>query len=60
MCNNKLIIYGAGDFINDYKDIRGHEQYRGELTLVYFPEFKPQTAVLKALRMVPWKTEDYN
>ena len=51
--HEKLIIYGAGDFINDYEGIRGHEQYRGELTLMYFPEIEPETGVLKALKMVP-------
>lgn len=35
---NKLIIYEAGDFINDYEGISGHEKYRGELSLMYFPE----------------------
>jgi len=48
----KLIIYGAGDFINDYEGISGHEQYRGELTLMYFPEFEPETGILKALKIV--------
>lgn len=50
---SKLIIYGAGDFINDYEGISGHEQYRGELTLMYFPEFEPETGALKALKMIP-------
>ena len=26
----------AGDFINDYEGIHGHEQYRGDLALMYF------------------------
>ncbi|MFW5821869.1 MAG: CapA family protein [Tangfeifania sp.] len=51
--SDKLIIYGAGDFINDYEGISGHEQYRGELTLMYFPEFEPETGKLKALKMIP-------
>ncbi len=43
---NKLIIYGAGDFINDYEGIGGHEKYRGELSLMYFPELDPVTGNL--------------
>jgi poly-gamma-glutamate capsule biosynthesis protein CapA/YwtB (metallophosphatase superfamily) len=51
--NNKLIIYGAGDFINDYEGIRGHEKYRGELSLMYFPELDLNTGDLLKLEMVP-------
>ncbi len=50
---NKLIIYGAGDFINDYEGISGHEKYRGELSLMYFPELDPATGDLLKLEMVP-------
>lgn len=50
---NKLIIYGAGDFINDYEGISGHEKYRGELSLMYFPELDTYTGDLVKLEMVP-------
>src|SRR6187399_3323061 len=30
-----LILYGCGDFINDYEGIRGYEAYRDELRLLY-------------------------
>ena len=50
---NKLILYGAGDFINDYEGIGGHEKYRGELSLMYFPELDPHTGDLIDLEMVP-------
>lgn len=33
----KCILYGCGDFLNDYEGISGHEQYRGDLALMYFP-----------------------
>ncbi|MGH1571072.1 CapA family protein [Methylobacterium sp. P31] len=33
----KLILYGCGDFLNDYEGIVGHEEFRGDLTLMYFP-----------------------
>ncbi len=51
--NHKLIIYGAGDFINDYEGIRGHESYRGDLSLMYFPSVDPNTGRLVDLTMVP-------
>jgi len=32
----RLILYGCGDFLNDYEGIRGYEEYRGDLALMYF------------------------
>jgi poly-gamma-glutamate synthesis protein (capsule biosynthesis protein) len=32
----KLILYGCGDFINDYEGITGYEAFRGDLGLMYF------------------------
>jgi poly-gamma-glutamate synthesis protein (capsule biosynthesis protein) len=32
----RLILYGCGDFINDYEGIGGHENYRGDLAVAYF------------------------
>lgn len=49
----KLIIYGAGDFINDYEGIRSKEEYRGELTLMYFPKVDIGSGKLLSLKMVP-------
>jgi hypothetical protein len=42
----KLIVYGAGDFLNDYEGITGAEDYRGDLTLMYFPTFDSKTGCL--------------
>lgn len=35
--SDRLILYGCGDFLNDYEGIRGYEQFRGDLALMYFP-----------------------
>jgi poly-gamma-glutamate synthesis protein (capsule biosynthesis protein) len=32
----RLILYGCGDFINDYEGIGGHEAFRGDLAVAYF------------------------
>jgi len=32
----KLILYGCGDFVNDYEGISGYGSFRGDLTLMYF------------------------
>jgi len=50
---NRLILYGAGDFINDYEGISGYEEFRGELVLMYFASVDPATGELVRLRMIP-------
>jgi poly-gamma-glutamate capsule biosynthesis protein CapA/YwtB (metallophosphatase superfamily) len=32
----RLILYGCGDFLNDYEGISGREEFRGDLALMYF------------------------
>jgi poly-gamma-glutamate capsule biosynthesis protein CapA/YwtB (metallophosphatase superfamily) len=50
---DKLILYGCGDLINDYEGITGHDQYRGDLRLLYFASVESDTGRLVGLRMVP-------
>lgn len=50
---NRLILYGCGDFINDYEGIEGYEQYRDDLVLMYFATLSPATDELTALHMTP-------
>jgi poly-gamma-glutamate capsule biosynthesis protein CapA/YwtB (metallophosphatase superfamily) len=49
----KLIVYGAGDFLNDYEGIEGNESYRDDLALMYFPTLDTRTGELVRLRIVP-------
>jgi len=57
--HNKLIIYGAGDFINDYEGISGQEQYRGELSLMYFPEVNQENGELISMKIFPMETKNF-
>jgi poly-gamma-glutamate capsule biosynthesis protein CapA/YwtB (metallophosphatase superfamily) len=50
---NKLILYGCGDFLNDYEGIPGYEEFRGDLTLMYFAKMNPANGDLVALEMTP-------
>jgi poly-gamma-glutamate capsule biosynthesis protein CapA/YwtB (metallophosphatase superfamily) len=50
---DKLILYGCGDFIDDYEGISGHEEYRDDLRLLYLVSVEPQTGELVAVRMAP-------
>ena len=52
------ILYGAGDFLNDYEGIGGREEYRGELTLMYFATLGP-SGELEALRMTPMRVRRF-
>jgi len=49
----KLVLYGCGDAINDYEGIRGYENFRGDLRLLYFASVAAGTGTLAALHMVP-------
>jgi poly-gamma-glutamate synthesis protein (capsule biosynthesis protein) len=51
----KLILYGCGDLINDYEGISGHGEYRGDLSLMYFPEIDAASGTLRSLRMAPMR-----
>jgi poly-gamma-glutamate synthesis protein (capsule biosynthesis protein) len=48
----KLILYGCGDFIDDYEGISGYEEYHGDLVLMYFPTLHADGR-LAGLDMVP-------
>jgi poly-gamma-glutamate synthesis protein (capsule biosynthesis protein) len=49
----RLILYGCGDFLNDYEGIHGYEAFRGDLTLMYLASVDAVSGRLLALRMVP-------
>ncbi|ELT99805.1 hypothetical protein CAPTEDRAFT_143582 [Capitella teleta] len=51
----KLVIYGCGDFINDYEGITGKEQFRGDLSLMYFADLDFRDGKLNTLEMVPMR-----
>lgn len=50
---DRPIIYGCGDFLNDYEGIPGYEQFRDDLVLMYFPAVDPASGSLALLRMIP-------
>jgi poly-gamma-glutamate capsule biosynthesis protein CapA/YwtB (metallophosphatase superfamily) len=50
---NRLILYGCGDFLNDYEGIQGYEDYRGDLALMYFADIEPASSNIVAVAIVP-------
>jgi poly-gamma-glutamate capsule biosynthesis protein CapA/YwtB (metallophosphatase superfamily) len=53
------ILYGCGDFLNDYEGIRGYERFRGDLTLMYFAALEPASGRLRSLRMTPMRVRRF-
>ncbi len=51
----RLILYGCGDFINDYEGIGSHEQYRNDLRLLYLASLDDHTGTLTDLRILPMR-----
>jgi len=55
----RLIIYGCGDFINDYEGISGHEAYRPELAVAYFASIDDSSGVLSGLEMAVFRSRRF-
>ncbi len=56
---DRLILYGCGDFLNDYEGTRGYERYRDDLALMYFADLDPASGSLHALRLVPLQIKNF-
>ena len=52
---NKLILYGCGDFLNDYEGISGYEEFRSRLVLMYFVTVDASDGNLLDLTMTPFE-----
>ncbi len=49
----KPVLFGCGDFLNDYEGISGYEDFRGDLALMYFVTMDLTTGNLVSLIMTP-------
>ena len=56
--NGSLVLYGAGDLINDYEGIGGHEDYRSDLVFGYLAEFGSD-GFLSSLRLLPYRIASF-
>ena len=57
--HDRLILYGCGDFLNDYEGIAGYEEYRGDLSLMYFADVDPVGGRLRALDIRRFRSGDF-
>jgi poly-gamma-glutamate synthesis protein (capsule biosynthesis protein) len=48
-----LILYGCGDFLNDYEGIGGYESFRADLAVAYFASLDTGTGRLSRLALAP-------
>lgn len=56
----KLILYGCGDFLDDYEGISGFfEDFRADLGLMYFAAIDPISGDLAALHLTPSKIKNF-
>ena len=56
---DRLILYGCGDFLDDYEGITGYEAYRDELRLVYLVRLDPQQGRLGEAQLVPMQARRF-
>jgi len=57
---NRLILYGCGDFINDYEGISGHAEFRGDLRLMCVADINRTNGDLSALDIVPLRAHRFS
>jgi poly-gamma-glutamate capsule biosynthesis protein CapA/YwtB (metallophosphatase superfamily) len=50
---DKPVIYGCGDFLNDYEGVSGYKDFRDDLGMMYFVCMDPLNRELVYLRMTP-------
>jgi poly-gamma-glutamate capsule biosynthesis protein CapA/YwtB (metallophosphatase superfamily) len=56
---DRLILYGCGDFLNDYEGIGGYERYRDDLALMYFVDLDPTSGSLHAIKLIPLQIKNF-
>lgn len=56
---DRLILYGCGDFINDYEGIGGHESFRAELGLMFCATLDAASGALAQLALTPTRLQRF-
>jgi poly-gamma-glutamate capsule biosynthesis protein CapA/YwtB (metallophosphatase superfamily) len=52
---DRLVLYGCGDFLNDYEGITDYEKFRSDLTFMYLPTIDMRQGRLAEARLVPMR-----
>jgi len=56
---DKPILYGCGDFLDDYEGISGYEAFRDDLVLMYFASIEPESGRLVRFEMRPLQIRNF-
>jgi len=59
VCNDRPILYGCGDLLNDYEGIAGHEEFRNDLAVIYLARMESSTGRLKGLELLPMRVRRF-
>jgi poly-gamma-glutamate synthesis protein (capsule biosynthesis protein) len=51
---DRLVLHGCGDLLNDYEGIAGREEFRGDLVLAYLVGLDP-SGKLEHLDLLPYR-----
>jgi len=57
--HGRPILYGCGDFLNDYEGISGHESYRDDLALLYVVRMT-RAHTLARLQLIPFQIRKFS
>ena len=52
----RVVLYGCGDFVDDYEGIGSHQEFRDELRLAYLVSVPRERGQACELRMVPFRS----
>jgi poly-gamma-glutamate capsule biosynthesis protein CapA/YwtB (metallophosphatase superfamily) len=55
---DRLILYGCGDFLNDYEGVSGYEQYRGDIAMMYLPRLSHNGAIIDLI-LLPYRIKRF-
>lgn len=55
----KPILYGCGDFINDYEGIGGYEEFKSDLVLMYFISISIFEHKLIGINLIPYQLKRF-
>ncbi len=56
---HRPVLYGCGDFLNDYEGIGGHEAFRPELVALWIATFRRSDGWLLDLILVPFRVRRF-
>lgn len=54
-----MILYGCGDFINDYEGLPGYEEMRPALALGFVVDIDERGDLLRGVQMLPFRRKKF-